>query len=115
MHGSFRHLCKLQLIIAQYACCFYFLLLEFIIFIVTDLNGYVMELMGAKGEICNFLPIARKLKMPKSLIDQVLKSWKNEDQQLELMLQYWLKENEVLDDHQALRKDLEDLQHGKLT
>lgn len=74
-----------------------------------------MELMGAKGEICNFLPIARKLKMPKSLIDQVLKSWKNDDQQLELMLQYWLKENEVLDDHQALRKDLEDLQHGKLT
>ena len=74
-----------------------------------------MELMGAKGEICNFLPIAQKLKMPKSLTDQVLKSWKNEDQQLELMLQYWLKKNEVLDDHQALRKDLEDLQHGKLT
>ena len=87
-------------------------LLEFIIFIVSDLNGYVMELMGAKGEICNFLPIADQLMMPKGEVDQVLKCWKNDDQQLELMLQYWMKGNEVLDDHQALRKDLEGLQHG---
>ena len=71
-----------------------------------------MELMGAKGEICNILPIAHKFMMPKRLVDQVLRSWKNEDQQLELMLQYWMNENEVLDDHQALRKDLEGLQHG---
>lgn len=71
-----------------------------------------MELMGAKGEICNFLPIANQLKMPKREADQVLKCWKNEDQQLELMLQYWMKKNEVLDNHQALRKDLEGLQHG---
>ena len=89
-----------------------FLTSRIIIFIVPDLNGYVMELMGAKGEICNFLPIAHKLMMPKRLVDQVLRSWKNEDQQLELMLQYWMNENEVLDDHQALRKDLEGLQHG---
>ena len=71
-----------------------------------------MELMGAKGEICNFLPIASQLMIPKREVDQVLKCWKNEDQQLELMLQYWMKENEVLDDHQELRKDLEGLQHG---
>ena len=66
-----------------------------------------MEVMGAKGEICNFRPIAQKLMMPTGRVDQVLKSWKNEDQQLELMLQYWRNENEVLDGHQALRKDLE--------
>lgn len=93
-------------------CCFNFLLLQFIKFIVTDLNGYVMELMGAKGEICNFRPIAQKLMMPTGRVDQILKSWKNEDQQLELMLQYWMNETEVLDGHQALRKDLEGLRHG---
>ena len=82
------------------------------IYLAADLNGYVLELLGAKGEICNLLPIARKLMMPEESIDRIVKCWKDEDQQLEKIVQFWVTKKDILEDHQALRQDLEGLQQG---
>ena len=65
-----------------------------------------------KGEIFNLMPIAQMLEMPGESADEVLKSWKDEDNQLEIILQYWLKDRDVVKDLVAFRKDLEGLKQG---
>ena len=47
---------------------------------------------------------------------QITNSWKDENEQLEIVLQPWLKKNGETKDPDSLRKDLEDLkEEGKLS
>ena len=69
-------------------------------------------LLGVKGDIFNLIPIAKLLEMPMELQDQVKKAWKRDDEQLKAILQYWLKEKDVVKDLAALRIALEGLKEG---
>ena len=69
-------------------------------------------LLGVKGDIFNLMPIAQLLVMPMELQDQVKKAWKGDDEQLEVILRYWLKEKDVVKDLAALRIALEGLKQG---
>ncbi len=81
----------------------------------TDLRGYVKRLLGVEGAIFNLQPIAQKLGTPEETTNQVMKSWRNEDEQLELLLQPWIKDTGETRDLDDLRKALEDLKgEGKL-
>ena len=73
------------------------------------------SLLGVERAIFNLVPIAQLLKTPEESMGQVMKSWKDEDEQLEIILQQWMKENNVVKDLATLRKDLEGLkQEGRL-
>lgn len=82
--------------------------LTFAIF--TDLCGYVRSLLEVEKDVFNLKPIAQKLKTPDELVNQITKSLKDEDENLDMILQHWLKENDVVEDLSVLRKHLEDLQ-----
>ena len=83
---------------------------------VTDLRGYVRCLLGVEGAIFNLIPIAEKLGTPEGLMAQITNSWKDENEQLEILLQPWLKKNGETKELDSLRKDLEDLkEEGKLS
>ena len=75
----------------------------------TDLHGYVRRLLRVEGAIFNLIPIAEKLGTPKESTSQVVECWKDEDSQLKILLEPWLKENGVTEDLANLRKGLEDL------
>ena len=60
-----------------------------------------------EGAIFNLMPIAQVLKMPEETLDQVKEKWNDEDQQLDVILQHWLRDKDVIQDLAALRKDLE--------
>ena len=84
--------------------------------IFTDLCGYVRSLLGVERAIFNLVPIAQCLKKPEESMGQVMKSWKDEDEQLEIILQQRKTENDVVNDLVTLRKDLEGLkQEGRLS
>ena len=70
------------------------------------------SVLGVKGAIFNPLPIARLFKTPEEVMDQIVKSWKDEDEQLEIILQHRLKANDVVEDLTALGKVLEGLNQG---
>ena len=75
----------------------------------TDLCGYVRSLLSVEGDIFNVKPIAKLLKAPDELMnDVVMKSWKDEERQLETILQHWKKHN-VVEDRATLGKVLGDL------
>ena len=59
------------------------------------------------GDIFNTVPIARVLEMPEELINQVVMSWRGEDEQLKTILQQRLRENYMAEDLTSLSKDLE--------
>ena len=80
---------------------------------VADLHGYVRGLLGVGGAIFNVMPIAQLLGMPEESMDQVMKSWQNEDQQLEMILKHWFKEKDKVEALAALRSNLEGLKEGK--
>ena len=84
--------------------------------IFTDLCGYVRSLLGVERAIFNLVPIAQLLKKPEESMGQVMKSWKDEDEQLEIILQQRKTENDMVNDLVTLRKDLEGLkQEGRLS
>ena len=84
--------------------------------IFSDLCGYMRSLLGVERAIFNLVPIAQLLKTPEESMGQVMKSWKDEDEQLEIILQQWMAENDVVKDLATLRKDLEGLnQEGRLS
>ncbi|KAJ7370037.1 hypothetical protein OS493_034476 [Desmophyllum pertusum] len=74
-----------------------------------DLRGYVRCLLGVEGAIFNVMTIAEKLGTPEWLRKQITNSWKDENKQLEIVLQPWLKKNGETKDPDSLRKYLEDL------
>ncbi|KAJ7315652.1 hypothetical protein OS493_038443 [Desmophyllum pertusum] len=81
-----------------------------------ELRGYVRCLLGVKGAIFNVIPIAQKLGTPEGLMKQITNSWKDENEQLKIPLQPWLKKNGEKKDPADLRKGLEDLkEEGKLS
>ena len=53
------------------------------------------------------MPIARLLEMPDELINQVVMSWTEEDEQLKLILQQRLRQNYMAEDLTSLRSKLE--------
>lgn len=55
------------------------------------------------------MPIAQLLKMPEETLDQVKEKWNDEDQQLDVILQHWFRDKDVVEDLVDLRKDLERL------
>ena len=82
----------------------------------TDLCGYVRSLLVVEKAVFNLVPIAQLLKTPEESMGRVMKSWKDEDEQLEIILRQWMKENDVVKDIATLRKDLEGLkQQGRLS
>ena len=62
-----------------------------------------------EGAIFNLMPIAQLLKMPEETLDQVKGKWNDEDQQLDVILQHWFRDKDVVEDLVDLRKDLERL------
>lgn len=65
--------------------------------------------MRVEGAIFNLIPIAQKLGIPEESTSQVVECWKDEDSQLKILLEPWLKENGLTEDLATLRKGLEDL------
>ena len=76
---------------------------------ITELCGYVKSLLGVEGAIFNVMPIAKLLEMPEESLNSVTKSQKDENEQLEIVLQHWSNRNNVVESLAALRKDLESL------
>ncbi|KAJ7370039.1 hypothetical protein OS493_034480 [Desmophyllum pertusum] len=74
-----------------------------------DQRGYVRCLLRVEGAVYNVIPIAEKLGTPEGLMTQITNSWKDENEQLEIVLQPWLKKNGETKDPDSLRKGLEDL------
>lgn len=81
------------------------------IYFVSDLHGYVRCLLDVQGTIFNLIPITQVLKMYDSGMsrDKVIKSWKDDDEQLETILQHWVMDNNVAEDLVVLKKALESL------
>lgn len=74
----------------------------------SDLCGYVRSLLGVEGAIFNVIPVAKLLEMPEESMNHLTKYQKDENKQLEMILQHWShKKNAV--DLASLRKDLESL------
>ena len=89
----------------------YFYFTYICIFLVTDLHGYVRGLLGLQGAVFNLLPIAQVLNIPVEVVDRIIKLWKDDDKQMELILQHWLEKNSA-EELAALRKALEGLEQG---
>ena len=79
---------------------------------VSDLHGYVKGLLGVEGTIFNLRPFAQALDIPTKAMDQVMKSYNDDDQQLEVILNHWSKEKDVPENLAALRKALEGIKQG---
>lgn len=47
------------------------------------------RLVGVEGSILNLVPIARKLEVHEEAIKEAIKSWKNDEEQLKIILQHW--------------------------
>lgn len=76
---------------------------------ITGLSGYVKRLLRVEGAIFNLKPIAQKIGTPEEETSEIMKIWKNEDDQLKALLQPWSKESSQLEDLDKLRKGLENL------
>lgn len=76
---------------------------------ITDLCGYVKRLLRVEGAIFNLKPIAQKIGTPEEETSEIMRIWKNEDDQLKALLQPWDKERSQLEDLDKLRKGLENL------
>ena len=62
------------------------------------------------------MPIAKLLGTPEDSKNNLTSSKKDEDQQLEIILQHWSNKNNIVEDLSALREALESLkQEGNLT
>lgn len=72
--------------------------------------------MDVDGAIFNVIPIAQLLGLPEEPINQIVKTHKDEDEDLERILQHWSKRRDLIDDLAVLRKSLGSLkQKGKLS
>lgn len=78
-------------------------------YLFTGLKGYVKRLLGVEGAIFNLKPIAQKIGTPEETTDQAMKVWRDEDDQLEVILHPWLKTTSEIEDLDNLRKGLEEL------
>ena len=79
---------------------------------VAGLHGYVKSLLGVEGAIFNVIPLAQALVVPTEAMDQAIKSYYDDDQQLDVILNYWSKEKDVPENLAALRKTVEGVKQG---
>ena len=74
-----------------------------------DLCDYVRSLLNVEGTIFNVKPIAKLLEVPEEFMnDVVMKCWKDEESQLETVLQHWKEHNDG-EDRATLGKVLGDI------
>ena len=75
----------------------------------TDRLGYVKRLLGVEGAIFNLKPIAEKIGKSEETMNTIMKSWRNEHGQMELLMEPWLKDTSETEDLNSLRRSLEEL------
>ena len=66
------------------------------------------NLLGVEGAIFNVIPVAKLLEMPEESMNHLTKYQKDENKQLEMILQHWSQKKNTVD-LASLRKDLESL------
>ena len=78
---------------------------------VTDTCEYVRRLLRVEGPILNFVPIAQKLEVPEEAVNEAIKSWQKDEEQLKIILKHWStgQEGRCKDDPTMLRNTLEGL------
>ncbi len=76
---------------------------------ITDSCEYVLRLLRAEGSILNLVPIAQKLKVPVEAINESIKAWKDDEEQLKIIFQHWSKEQDdrSKEDPAVLRNSLQ--------
>lgn len=63
--------------------------------------------MKVEGSIFNHVPIAQKLEVPEDVVNEIVKSWQNEEEQLKVIARHYSKglDNEL--DPDLLRETLQ--------
>ena len=69
-------------------------------------------MLGVEDAIFNVIPIARSFGIPEEVMNQLTECWDDENEQLDIILQYWSKKKNVAENLDALRRDLEKLKQG---
>ena len=67
------------------------------------------RLLRVEGSILNVVPIAQKLEVPEDEINEMVKSWQNEDVQLKVIAQHCSKRSGNNEDPSLLRESLQGL------
>ena len=78
---------------------------------VTDTCEYVRRLLRVEGSILNLVPIAQKLEVPEEAVNEAIKSWQKDEEQLKTILKHWStgQEERCQDDPSMLRTTLQEL------
>ena len=78
---------------------------------VTDACEYVRRLLKVEGPILNLVPIARKLEVPEEAVNEAIRSWQKDEEQLKIILKYWStgQEERCKEDPTMLRKTLQEI------
>ena len=80
---------------------------------VVDRCGYVRRLLRVEGSILNLVPMAQKLDVSEEAINEAIKTWRDDEEQLKVILQHvhWSKEenNGCKGDPAVLRNALQGL------
>ena len=71
------------------------------------------RLLDVNGAIFNLIPIAISLEVPEGSVNRIIRYWKDEDGQLDIILEQCINTNNLIDDLNAFRKHLESLEEGK--
>ena len=61
---------------------------------ITDTCEHVRRLLRVEESILNLVPVARKLEVPEEVMNEVMKSWQNDEEQLKVILLHWSKGQE---------------------
>ena len=69
-------------------------------------------MLGVEDTIFNLIPIARSFGMPEEVMNQLTECLDDESKQLDMILQYWSRKENVAENLDALRRDLEKLVQG---
>lgn len=65
------------------------------------------RLLRVEGSILNLVPISQKLDVPEGVINEMVKSWQNEDEQLKVIDQHCSKGEDNKEDPAVLRETLQ--------
>ncbi len=70
-----------------------------------------MRQLKVEGSILNLVPIAQKLDIPEEAINEAIRTWKNDEEQLKVILQHWSKTQDdgCKEDPALLRNTLQGL------
>lgn len=83
--------------------------MELFLLFVIDRCGYARRLLRVEGSILNLVPIAKKLDVPEEAINEAVRTWKNDEEQLKMILHHWSKEQDdgCKEDPAVLRSSLQ--------